>query len=182
MSESGATAEIVVRLPQSLLTELDVLVKQENGNRNELIYQATKMYIRERKKRQIREAMRRGYMEMAKINLSIASEAFHAEYEADHTVERLVSGGNALIVKRGDVYFADLSPVVGSEQGGVRPVLVIQNDIGNRFSPTVIVAAITAQIKKRSCRRMSRLTRNATGLNAIRSFCLSKFARSTSNG
>jgi mRNA interferase MazF len=53
-----------------------------------------------------------------------------------------------LVVKRGDVYFADLSPVVGSEQGGVRPVLVIQNDIGNRFSPTVIVAAITAQIQK----------------------------------
>ncbi|RKD72774.1 mRNA interferase MazF [Sinobaca qinghaiensis] len=52
------------------------------------------------------------------------------------------------IVKRGDVFFADLSPVVGSEQGGVRPVLIIQNDIGNRFSPTVIVAAITAQIKK----------------------------------
>ena len=55
-----------------------------------------------------------------------------------------------MIVKRGDVYFADLSPVVGSEQGGVRPVLVIQNDIGNRFSPTVIVAAITAQIQKAS--------------------------------
>jgi mRNA interferase MazF len=53
-----------------------------------------------------------------------------------------------VIVKRGDVYFADLSPVVGSEQGGVRPVLIIQNDIGNRFSPTVIVAAITAQIQK----------------------------------
>jgi mRNA interferase MazF len=53
-----------------------------------------------------------------------------------------------LIVKRGDVFYADLSPVVGSEQGGVRPVLIIQNDIGNRFSPTVIVAAITAQIQK----------------------------------
>ncbi len=53
-----------------------------------------------------------------------------------------------VIVKRGDVYFADLSPVVGSEQGGVRPVLILQNDIGNRFSPTVIVAAITAQIQK----------------------------------
>lgn len=51
-------------------------------------------------------------------------------------------------MKRGDVYFADLSPVVGSEQGGVRPVLIIQNDIGNRFSPTVIIAAITAQIQK----------------------------------
>lgn len=53
-----------------------------------------------------------------------------------------------MIVQRGEVYFADLSPVVGSEQGGIRPVLVIQNDIGNRFSPTVIVAAITAQIQK----------------------------------
>lgn len=53
-----------------------------------------------------------------------------------------------MIVKRGDVFFADLSPVVGSEQGGVRPVLIIQNNIGNRFSPTVIVAAITAQIQK----------------------------------
>jgi mRNA interferase MazF len=53
-----------------------------------------------------------------------------------------------LNVKRGDIFFADLSPVVGSEQGGFRPVLIIQNDIGNRFSPTVIVAAITAQIQK----------------------------------
>ncbi len=53
-----------------------------------------------------------------------------------------------LAIKRGDVFFADLSPVVGSEQGGTRPVLIIQNDIGNRFSPTVIVAAITAQIQK----------------------------------
>ena len=51
-------------------------------------------------------------------------------------------------VKRGDVFYADLSPVVGSEQGGFRPVLIVQNNIGNRFSPTVIVAAITAQIQK----------------------------------
>ncbi len=53
-----------------------------------------------------------------------------------------------MAIKRGDVFFADLSPVVGSEQGGMRPVLIIQNDIGNRFSPTVIIAAITAQIQK----------------------------------
>ena len=52
------------------------------------------------------------------------------------------------LVKRGDIYFADLSPVVGSEQGGVRPVLVIQNDVGNRYSPTVIVSAITSQLSK----------------------------------
>jgi mRNA interferase MazF len=52
------------------------------------------------------------------------------------------------MVRRGEIYYADLSPVVGSEQGGLRPVLIIQNDIGNRYSPTVIVAAITSKIDK----------------------------------
>ena len=51
-------------------------------------------------------------------------------------------------VKRGDIYYADLSPVVGSEQGGLRPVLIIQNDVGNRYSPTVIAAAITSRMGK----------------------------------
>lgn len=51
-------------------------------------------------------------------------------------------------VRRGDIFYADLSPVVGSEQGGVRPVLIVQNDVGNRFSPTVIAAAITSQTDK----------------------------------
>ncbi len=51
-------------------------------------------------------------------------------------------------VMRGDVYYANLNPVIGSEQGGVRPVLVLQNDIGNKYSPTTIVAAITSKIKK----------------------------------
>ncbi len=51
-------------------------------------------------------------------------------------------------IKRGDIYYADLSPVIGSEQGGIRPVLIIQNDIGNRYSPTVIAAAITSQRDK----------------------------------
>ena len=52
------------------------------------------------------------------------------------------------MVKRGDIFYADLSPVVGSEQGGIRPVLVVQNDVGNKYSPTVIVAAITSRINK----------------------------------
>lgn len=52
------------------------------------------------------------------------------------------------MIKRGELYYADLSPVVGSEQGGVRPVLILQNDVGNKYSPTVIVAAITSQINK----------------------------------
>lgn len=51
-------------------------------------------------------------------------------------------------IKRGEIYYADLSPVVGSEQGGIRPVLIIQNNVGNKYSPTVIVAAITSQINK----------------------------------
>ncbi|HHY24071.1 MAG TPA: type II toxin-antitoxin system PemK/MazF family toxin [Clostridiaceae bacterium] len=53
-----------------------------------------------------------------------------------------------MVIRRGDIFYADLSPVVGSEQGGIRPVLVVQNDIGNKFSPTIIVAAITSQINK----------------------------------
>jgi len=51
-------------------------------------------------------------------------------------------------IKRGEIYYADLSPVVGSEQGGVRPIVILQNNIGNKYSPTVIVAAITSQINK----------------------------------
>ena len=53
-----------------------------------------------------------------------------------------------MTVRRGDIFYADLSPVVGSEQGGIRPVLIIQNDMGNKYSPTVICAAITSQINK----------------------------------
>ena len=53
-----------------------------------------------------------------------------------------------MTIKRGELYYADLSPVVGSEQGGIRPVLVVQNDIGNKYSPTVIAAAVTSKINK----------------------------------
>ena len=53
-----------------------------------------------------------------------------------------------MVVKRGDMFYADLSPVVGSEQGGVRPVLIIQNNLGNKYSPTVIAAAVTSQTNK----------------------------------
>ena len=60
----------------------------------------------------------------------------------------LMTQNTNMTIKRGDVFFADLSPVVGSEQGGQRPVLIVQNDLGNKYSPTVIVAAITAKIAK----------------------------------
>jgi mRNA interferase MazF len=60
----------------------------------------------------------------------------------------IYTGRNIMSVKRGEIYYADLSPVVGSEQGGVRPVLIVQNDVGNKHSPTVIAAAITSQRDK----------------------------------
>ena len=69
-----------------------------------------------------------------------------------------------MIVKRGDIFYADLSPVVGSEQCGVRPVLIIQNDVGNKYSPTVIVAAITSQINKAKLPTHIELNANEYGL------------------
>lgn len=71
----------------------------------------------------------------------------------------------SLDIKRGDLYYADLSPVVGSEQGGVRPVLIIQNNIGNKYSPTVIVAAITSQINKAKLPTHIEIAANEFGLN-----------------
>lgn len=84
--------KVVITMSQQLLSEVDGVIQQEQLDLDEFISQATKMYLHERKKRHIREAMRQGYMEMAKINLNIASEAFLAEEEADDTLDRLVSG------------------------------------------------------------------------------------------
>lgn len=70
-----------------------------------------------------------------------------------------------MVVKRGDVFYADLSPVVGSEQGGVRPVLIIQNDIGNKYSPTVIIAAVTSQINKAKLPTHIEISGDEYGLN-----------------
>ena len=69
------------------------------------------------------------------------------------------------IVKRGDIFYADLSPVVGSEQGGIRPVIIIQNDIGNKYSPTIIVAAITSQINKAKLHTQVEISSEEYGLN-----------------
>ena len=68
-------------------------------------------------------------------------------------------------VKRGEIYYADLSPVVGSEQGGMRPVLIVQNDTGNRHSPTVIAAAITSQLGKAKLPTHISLSAQGCGLN-----------------
>ena len=69
-------------------------------------------------------------------------------------------------IKRGQVYYADLSPVVGSEQGGLRPVVIIQNDVGNRYSPTTIVAALTSRIGKKHYPTSVDLLPEETGLKA----------------
>ena len=71
-----------------------------------------------------------------------------------------------MLVKRGEIYYADLSPVVGSEQGGVRPVLIVQNDVGNKYSPTVIAAAITSQHDKSRQLRTGTGQRGAAGAGA----------------
>ena len=68
-------------------------------------------------------------------------------------------------IKRGDIFYADLSPVVGSEQGGIRPVLIVQNNVGNRFSPTVIAAAITSQKSKANLPTHIQLRANDSGLS-----------------
>ena len=71
-----------------------------------------------------------------------------------------------MVVKRGDMFYADLSPVVGSEQGGVRPVLIIQNDLGNKYSPTVIAAAITSQTNKTKLPTHIEIGENTSGLKS----------------
>ncbi|MGB9886140.1 MAG: type II toxin-antitoxin system PemK/MazF family toxin [Moorellales bacterium] len=69
-----------------------------------------------------------------------------------------------MLVRRGDIFYAQLNPVVGSEQGGTRPVLIIQNDIGNQYSPTTIVAAITSQINKAKLPTHVEISANRSGL------------------
>ncbi len=69
------------------------------------------------------------------------------------------------VVRRGEIYYADLSPVVGSEQGGMRPVLIVQNDVGNRYSPTVIAAAITSQQNKAKLPTHIEVSAKAVGLS-----------------
>ena len=71
-----------------------------------------------------------------------------------------------MTIKRGDMFYADLSPVVGSEQGGVRPVIIIQNDLGNKYSPTVIAAAITSQTNKTKLPTHIELDENTEGLKS----------------
>ena len=91
MTNVQNTKRIMISLPDYLLQEVDGVAEKENSNRSELIRQAMRLYLLERKKRVLRENMQRGYMEMAKLNLHIASEAFHAEEDADLILDRCLS-------------------------------------------------------------------------------------------
>jgi CopG family transcriptional regulator / antitoxin EndoAI len=88
----STSKRIMISLPRNLLQEVDGLVQRDKSNRSEFVRQAMKLYLQERKKRIIREMMQRGYMEMARINLNLSTEAFVAEEEAEDTLDQLVSG------------------------------------------------------------------------------------------
>ena len=89
---------------------------------------------------------------------------FKLIYEYTDLKNMVIVGVNIMTIKRGDMFYADLSPVVGSEQGGIRPVLIIQNDLGNKYSPTVIAAAITSQTNKAKLPTHIEINGNADGL------------------
>ena len=80
-------------------------------------------------------------------------------------MQKLLECEDIMNIKRGEIYYADLSPVVGSEQGGVRPVLIVQNDVGNKYSPTVIAAAITSQHDKSNLPTHIPLSADCCGLS-----------------
>lgn len=86
------TKRIMISLPQTLLKEVDGVVEMERRTRSEFIREAMKLYLQERRKKQIRERMQEGYMEMAKLNLTLANEAINAENEADWLAEEMVTG------------------------------------------------------------------------------------------
>ncbi len=86
------TKRIMISLPQNLLKEVDGVVEMERRTRSEFIREAMKLYLQERRKKQIRERMQEGYMEMARLNLTLANEAINAENEADRLAEEMVTG------------------------------------------------------------------------------------------
>jgi len=86
------TKRIMISLPQNLLKEVDGVVEMEKRTRSEFIREAMKLYLQERKKRQIRERMQEGYIEMARLNLALANEAILAENEANRIAEEMVNG------------------------------------------------------------------------------------------
>lgn len=86
------TKRIMISLPQALLKEVDGVVEMEKRTRSEFIREAMKLYLQERRKKQIRERMQEGYMEMARLNLTLANEAINAENEADRLAEEMVTG------------------------------------------------------------------------------------------
>ncbi|WP_019414610.1 hypothetical protein [Paenisporosarcina sp. TG20] len=93
MNEKRETKEVIVKLPKQFVSDLNRQKEQQLATSEKFVYNSTKKMIKHLQPNLIREAMMKGYVEMSHINLSIASECLHLEYEAEHTVERLVSGG-----------------------------------------------------------------------------------------
>ncbi|BED92315.1 MAG: type II toxin-antitoxin system PemK/MazF family toxin [Candidatus Improbicoccus pseudotrichonymphae] len=104
---------------------------------------------------------------MMTTNLSNVKRILNSERSDFLSETKFIFGNsenNNTLIKKGDIYYANLSPVVGSEQGGTRPIVVIQNDVGNRFSPTVIVAAITSHDKRKLPTHIKIKSGNDSGL------------------
>jgi len=128
--------------------EVDSIVAMEKINRSEFVREAMKLYIREKRRIEMRDKLKKGYQQMAEINIKLAEICFEADNDQQQNMRKVSGSWKRVVIKRGDIFYADLSPVIGSEQGGIRPVLIVQNDIGNKYSPTVIASAITSQINK----------------------------------
>ena len=157
--------KIVFTLPEGILSEVDKIIQMENSNREDFAKAAFQFYITQKKKLNLKETMIKGYKEMGRINLSLAELGMTDEISLENDSKGDMAKVEYSEIRRGDLYYADLSPVVGSEQGGVRPVLVIQNNIGNKYSPTIIIAAITSQINKAKLPTHIEISANEYGLN-----------------
>jgi len=144
----GTIKENLISLPDNLLKEVDSIVAMEKINRSEFVREAMKLYIREKRRIEMRDKLKKGYQQMAEINIKLAEICLKQIMINSKNMRKVSGSWKRVVIKRGDIFYADLSPVIGSEQGGIRPVLIVQNDIGNKYSPTVIASAITSQINK----------------------------------
>lgn len=161
--------KVVINLPNTLYNEINEIIKKDSQKRSEFFREAIILYIEERKKQIKMDEMKKGYIEMANINRDYAEQGFEQDVKDLKNYEAMLSESDfpndTRDSKRGDIFYADLSPVVGSEQGGIRPVIVIQNNIGNKYSPTVIIAAITSQINKAKLPTHVEISSEDYGLN-----------------
>lgn len=140
--------KILISLPDNLLKEVDSIVAMEKINRSEFVREAMKLYIREKRRIEMRDKLKKAISKWLKLILNLQKSVLKQIMINSKNMRKVSGSWKRVVIKRGDIFYADLSPVIGSEQGGIRPVLIVQNDIGNKYSPTVIASAITSQINK----------------------------------